>query len=953
MIEQASQDQLVELSRVMLSRRAAEEPLTKEEIGRIVDHFRNSMPEWKELTSRENAVAQLSTIFSTFIGEESVLVDPADHRPWLNARRPSIEWRFWDRYRRYLISRHFPELTVNALDRVADRILELLGDPVGDVPFNRRGMVVGDVQAGKTANYTGLICKAADAGYKVVIVLAGMHNNLRSQTQIRLDEGFVGKVSVPIGETPNRFVGVGNIDRGLIVNWTTNRTERGDFNRKVKDQFGVHPGGPPLLFVVKKVKSVLEGVLAWIETTGNSHDQNGRCFIGTPLLMIDDEADNASIDTRDPRRAQGSDEYSPSKINSAIRRILGRFNQAAYVGYTATPFANIFIHPEAYTNRELQDLFPRDFIINIPSPDNYVGPARLFGLSSLEEDEDPVPGLPLIRKIDAVGSPRQEVLGWIPPTHKNDHLPLCNGEDRVPPSLERAIACFALAISARWARGAEKQHNSMLVHVTRFQSVQRRVVQQVQRCYDALKNRVRYGGEADLDVFEELWNEEFRPVVGKLGIPDCALVSWNDVAKHLKNSIETIQVREINGSSADVLDYEVRKGEGLNVIAVGGDKLSRGLTLEGLSVSYFLRTSRMYDTLTQMGRWFGYRPGYLDLCRLFTTSDLVDWYEHVALASEELRREFDRMETIRATPKDFGLKVRSHPTLLVTSAVKMRNGTELKVSFSGSVSETTVFDTNEVILRSNMNATHSFLGSLGDHYNYRSNPEQVRGETIHRWRGAHYWEGVPSDLVLEFLNLYRTHADAPRARSGILAQYISRQNRLSELTYWNVLLAAGDGDERVELGGRSVSSVVRQPKAENEDERRKVIRTGERFVIRRLLNPRDEGVDIGEQGYMAALEETIKNPPKRRRQDDSPPTKPSGVNLRKQRSVTTGLLLLYPLAREMTLSDSGERHRFLEVTEHVVGLGVSFPESKRARAVSYLVNSVYGIDIYDDGDEES
>ncbi len=957
MVDQESQNELIELARVRLSRRAATEALTREEISRVVDQFLGTMPEWKERTSRESAISQLSTIFSTFIGEESVLVDSASHKPWLNARRSSVEWRFWDRYRRFLVRRHIPELTVNALDRITDRTLELLGDPADSVPFNRRGMVVGDVQAGKTSNYTGLICKAADAGYKVIIVLAGMHNNLRSQTQIRLDEGFVGKVSVPIGETPNRFVGVGYIDRGPIVNWATNRTERGDFNRRVKDQFGVHPGGHPLLFVVKKVKSVLEGVLAWIETTGNSQGQNGRRFVGTPLLMVDDEADNASIDTRSRGQIQGDAEYSPSAINSAIRRILGRFDQAAYVGYTATPFANIFIHPDAQTNRELQDLFPRDFIINIPSPEDYIGPARLFGLSSFEDDEEPVPGLPLIRRIadHADSSSMRESRGWMPPAHKNEHRPLYNGEDRVPPSLERAITCFALAVAARRARGQEREHNSMLVHVTRFQAVQRRVVQQVQHCVDTLRNNIRYGGSTVLESLEKIWLDEFQDLINKLDSTDCLTATWGDVVNHLRSSVETIQIREINGTSADVLDYEMYRDSGLNVVAVGGDKLSRGLTLEGLSISYFLRGSRMYDTLMQMGRWFGYKFGYLDLCRLFTTSDLVDWYEHITLASEELRREFDRMEMIRGTPREFGLKVRSHPTLMVTSGVKMRNGTELQVSFAGDVSETTVFHTNAESLNHNFQAVDSFIGSLGNRYNYRESPEQSRGRSTHRWRGSHFWADVPSELVLDLLDRFRTHEDASRARSSVLARYISRQNQLNELTDWNVLLVSGEGEEQIGLGNCMVSTVLRQPKGGYGEEELRAIRTGERFVIRRLLNPRDEGVDIGEEGYRAALEETIRNPPKKRSRldHDRYPTKPAEVNLRKQRQATTGLLLLYPLAREITLSDRGEKHKFLDIPQHVIGFGISFPDSKRAQAVSYVVNSIYGVDSDGEGDGET
>ncbi len=155
--------------------------------------------------------------------------------------------------------------------------------------------------------------------------------------------------------------------------------------------------------------------------------------------------------------------------------------------------------------------------------------------------------------------------------------------------------------------------------------------------------------------------------------------------------VSSIEVRQINGSARDILDYELNRETGLNVIAIGGDKLSRGLTLEGLTVSYFLRASRMYDTLMQMGRWFGYRPGYLDLCRLYTTPELNEWFQHITEANEELRQEFDHMAAVGGTPRDYGLKVMSHPALMITSRVKLRTGIELQLSFAGSISETVVF----------------------------------------------------------------------------------------------------------------------------------------------------------------------------------------------------------------------------------------------------------------------
>ena len=493
----------------------------------------------------------------------------------------------------------------------------------------------------------------------------------------------------------------------------------------------------------------------------------------------------------------------------------------------------------------------------------------------------------------------------------------------------------------------------MLIHVTRFQAVQRQVVSQVQEAMDALANAVRYGGKDDLAPFKSLWGSEFEPVTAAFDLQDCPPVPWADLVVALRATISSIAVREINGSSADVLDYDLNRDPGLNVIAVGGDKLARGLTLEGLSITYFLRGSTMYDTLMQMGRWFGYRQGYLDLCRLFTTQDHIDWYGHIAQASDELRREFDRMEAIGADPIQFGLRVRSHPSLTVTSRAKMRHGTKLQVSFAGDVSETTVFSTNKRVLAQNRFAVEDFLGRLAaDGIRHIQDPRQDRADgRAHRWQGSHMWAGVPAEHVLSFLGLFSTHEDAARANAPVLAKYIRQQVQRAELLDWTVLLVGGEGADRATFGPWSVSTVVRQPKGGYGDSANpRVIEAGERFVIRRLLNPRDEAVDLGRDAYDAAMAATRSNPPKRRRSIDGPPRSPSGVYLRGQRPARQGLLLLYPLARRQGVQHEGRtiEHVFLPIEPAPIGLGISFPDTVNAESVSYVVNSIYS-DADDDG----
>lgn len=965
MINPDFQSELVQMAQLRLSQLGSGVPLSREEIGSTLDKLLAAFPEWRDDTSRDAAIAQLMTIFSTFIGDESILQADDEHVPWLNARRGEIPWKYWERYRTWLIRQQLPQPAINSLNRITDRILDLCGDPAAKGGFDRRGMVVGDVQSGKTGNYTGLVCKAADAGYKVIIILTGLNNNLRSQTQIRLDEGFIGKISVPVGETSSRIIGVGKFDPSVVVDWATNRTEKGDFNWKALSHFGVHPGGTPLLLVVKKNNSVLKGVLEWIRVTANSSENGRPKFAGMPLLVIDDEADNASVDTKLQTFVGGvaNPDHKPTAINAKIRQIIGSFDKVSYVGYTATPFANIFIHPDAETGEQFQDLFPRDFIVNMPTPSNYIGAARIFGHSPEGSDsegsfeDEAVEGLPdLIIPISdhATSLSRREEAGWMPPVHKSWHTPLFNGEDRLPDSLLIAMRSFALVVAARRVRGQGRAHNSMLIHVTRFQAVQKLVVAQVRDALDALINEVRYGGLEGLAPFKNLWETGFEPVTERLAFEDCPPVTWSVLEESLRATISSIAIREINGSSADILDYAADREHGLSVIAIGGDKLARGLTLEGLSVTYFLRGSTMYDTLMQMGRWFGYRAGYLDLCRLYTTQDHIDWYGHIAHANDELRREFDRMEALNATPLDFGLRVRKHSTLTVTSRAKMRHGTELHVSFSGDISETTVFSTAPRVLEQNHQTTADFLSRMSDSgIVHVPDPEQPRpGGRIHRWKGSHLWKSVPPDHVLGFLDRFSTHDDAARANAPVLASYIRAQLRRGELVDWQVLLVAGEGDEET-LGPWTVKSAIRQPKGGygNDIANPRVIAPGERFVVRRLLNPRDEAVDLDAGAWAAAFEETLTAPPKRRRNSDKPPVSPSGVYLRKHRPATRGLLTLYPLARRDDLEQDGRSysHVFLPGAVPPIGFGISFPESWNAESVSYMVNSIYGFG--DDGEE--
>lgn len=659
----------------------------------------------------EAAVRALQTKFSIRM-EIGTIFEAEDYRPWLSGRQGDIDWYYWDRYRKHLLTaKGFPPRVVRTLDDITDKILNHLEDPSKEGAWSRRGLVVGHVQSGKTANYTGLICKAADAGYRVIIVLAGLLNSLRNQTQERIDSDFMGwctRSSKPIGvsrfETKRRPVCL------------TTVTE--DFNRTTATtQLPLQALNVPIVLVLKKNKHTLEKLHEWLR------EQNRHDLREFSMLMIDDEADHASVNTN-------KEDKDPTTINRAIRDLLKLFTRSSYVGYTATPFANIFIDPEnedEMTDGELyRDLFPRDFILSLDPPDNYVGPHRIF---TEEADLDQV-------------RPIEDHEDYLPIKHKIDFVP-----ESLPPSLIRAIDCFVIARAIRLLRGQASKHHSMMINVSRFTGVQNFLKGLVNDRVKELRRSVRnYTGLSTDEALKNklvkslhsTWEEEFSSLE----------FNWTEIQGMLKSSLDPVEVISVNRSSGDTLDYNASEfPNGRSVIAVGGLGLSRGLTLEGLLVSYFLRNSIMYDTLMQMGRWFGYRDGYDDICRIFMTDAAAAWYSHIAHATEELRGDFRKMEKLKMTPLDFGLRVRSHPTsLIVTARNKMRRGVAVphRIALEGRLIETLALSANPKINSDNLDLVDRTIRSLDVDF----------GEARERIPLGFLWRSIPSEIIQEFVRQF-------------------------------------------------------------------------------------------------------------------------------------------------------------------------------------------------------
>ena len=946
----ATEARIVKFVQELLMDEDEKSTITPALIGEKIDLVLAMNAKWGTGLDRNAVTDELIRRFSLWVGEDVTMASDAGHVAWLDAARKR-DWLYWQRYRE-LLEKKLSWKSVDALDTSTDKVLGLLEDPLRPGPWDRRGLVVGHVQSGKTGHYTGLVCKAADAQYKVIIVLAGLHNNLRSQTQIRLEEGFLGyDTSV---RDPLRPVGVGEIDtdQAIFPNCATTRLNSGDFGKKVAKHLAISPEQRPWLFVVKKNKSVLSELLRWIqnhvadmqrpeEDSGNANDPLPRVrkvVTKLPLLVIDDEADHASVDTQeqvfDPDTGKADDEHNPTVINKLIRRILHSFSRSAYVGYTATPFANIFIHERGETRQEGPDLFPAAFIHNLAAPSNYVGPATLFGTASPQGRRS---ALPLIHEVSDYATSDGES-GWMPHKHPNGHAPRWSTDEALPPSLRGAIESFVLACAARVVRGQGREHSSMLVHVTRFTSVQKEVHAQIEEHVRHLKQRVvrQIDHQPILDRLKEQWETDFVPATDQLrelGLVDAKeSVGWDEIVAVLPELLQDIEVRTINGTAKDILDYAENEEKGLKVIAIGGDKLARGLTLEGLCISYFLRASKMYDTLMQMGRWFGYRPGYVDLCRLYTTTELVKWFGHITDAAAELREEFDLMASSGATPREYGLKVQSHSVLMVTSQVKMRAAKSLMISFSGQLMQSVSLFRRTRELQHNLDAARRFVSGLG--IPDEVNPERKRGPDVHRWTG-HLWNGVPAADVADFMYGLKTHPDAHRVNSVVLAEFIRAMALNGELTEWSVALVGLQAGNACELAPNvSVNMATRAPNTDLAD----------RYAIGVLLDPKDESIDLDTAQWQAAFELTklARKPDTQDAKTTKEPTQPSGPAIRKVRGhgapdvpphPERGLLVLYVL-------DPAGAREVLESPVPVIAFGISFPGSRSDLKIEYKVNNV-------------
>lgn len=860
-------------------------------------------------------------------------------RHWYSNKEDGDEY-FWKRYELYLIDHSsLSRTSINMLGNdILPSIMDCLGDPkdIFEEKRLRRGLVIGDVQSGKTATYIGLICKAADAGYKVAILLSGITESLRKQTQERVDEGIIGFTRNSYCKEGKR-VGVGKDNKELKATSLTSCVR--DFVQNtdsITSSLQAHRS--LVIFVIKKNVSVLERLYNWLK---DLNIDMVKGYVDEPMLLIDDEADNASINTR-------ADETNPTKTNELIRKICNLFKNATYVGFTATPFANVFINPDSIDSMKNADLFPEHFIYALESPSNYIGADKIFNEGSKFNSN--LCYITDIEEPDYTSEEYKEAVlnnvdelnhGTFYYKHKKEW------DGILPASLDEAVLYFLLANAIRDLRGQVSEPRSMMVNMTRFVKVQRVIQAHIEDLCNSIFNIIRYNfhqrpeDNNTLILYSRLrclWDKHFSHID----------ISFEQATRKetLLNAIKDIRVITVNGSNqSGQLNYNQNKS--LRVIAIGGLSLSRGLTLEGLMVSYFYRNTAIFDVLMQMGRWFGYRYGYEDLFRIWTTQISAQWYAEIANASKELKDDIKKMCEQQLTPKDYGIKVRdNNEALRITAYNKMRasTGIDIRYSFYGNIYDTPYISYNIEANNSNLNKTKELATLLFDKgYKLRFANVVDNDDTKISDRNngsSRFFENVPKNIVRKFIkeikcSLANMHFNV----ENILAFIDNPQT--TGLDYWDIVFESGDSEQTYEIPHLDMVKCLRRTICEAS---RNVVQLSSR---RRVLSLR-EGKFTLDKEQIAIAEEKCKNIWKQSGEytsERSIPLKAYFQYLPKRKPL---LIIMYiqpnPANNDENKKDTERIREFRENLggNSIVAYAIGFPGVKEAEnAVRYRANKVY------------
>ncbi|MFH5211406.1 Z1 domain-containing protein [Antrihabitans sp. NCIMB 15449] len=701
------------------------------------------------------------------------------------------------------------------MDIASDRVVERLADPTKPETYQSKGLVVGYVQSGKTANFTGVIAKAVDAGYRLVIVLGGTLNMLRSQTQRRLDMELVGRENILRGAneyesdyaddpawSQGKFLSFGGLPSTLgafdIVRMTTRDNDyKSLFQGIIALEFEKYNPSLPLyhsqnlhrtsarLMVVKKNKTVLTKLVKDLNKIKTPLSE-------IPVLIIDDESDEASVNTT----KLNEPDNERTAINRKISELLRMLPRAQYVGYTATPFANVFVDPS-----DSEDIYPKDFIISLPRPEGYMGVQDFHDLDS-----------DIAREERTVANSNE--LAFVRDIRVDD-----DEDDR---GLQKAIDMFVLTAAMKLYREdlndipkRNTKHHTMLIHESVRTAAHRELLGKVTKIWW----NAGYSGAVGHQRLRTLFDEDLAKVSKVRAEGHSVPEAYDDLIKYVGPAIVRIggddkPIIVVNGDSdieTGVADFDKRS---IWKILIGGQKLSRGFTVEGLTVTYFRRRAGNASTLMQMGRWFGFREGYRDLVRLYLGReevtgtreiDLYTAFEAICQDEESFRDELKQYSapvdgSAQITPAQVPPLVTQHlPWLKPASPNKMFNAKLVEIATPGKWQEPTAFPTSSVDLRHNSNLWLPILARLSSTTEELGYVFDRDGKDVEH-RFSSFVGQLPPGAVLDLVQNLKWHTPSQFAPHLAYIKQISTRSP-AQVDDWLVLAPQHtEMEKRISLG---------------------------------------------------------------------------------------------------------------------------------------------------------
>jgi hypothetical protein len=794
---------------------------------------------------------------------------------------PNEHSKFWHFANERLIAEGRSKEELDDVLHSSSQILGLLSSPLVD-NFASRGLVLGYVQSGKTTNFISTIAQAADVGYRLIIVLSGVTNNLRKQTQERLEMSLTGTNS-------------------QSWHWLTSADS--DFNESNNAHMLLANPGLRVIAVVKKNNSRLKKLRKWLESAPASVRQ------GLPVLIIDDEADQATVNSHKLINRQ-------TAINKTLTSMLKTdcLPKNAYLGYTATPFANILSDAKDQTQ-----LFPRDFIYPLKRSSKYFGAEQLFGRDPIDEDDQEVSAGRNI--IIPVSKADRDALGTlIDPNSQTVPVEL-------PDSLKNAILWFIVATAARRIRSGKNRFSTMLIHTSGRIPSHNDMRRYVKDYLAQLRN-------LDISDMEALLKDTWTTRAGDGWIEgDSRVLSWDEISETAMTVLRDTKMVVDNSQSDDRLLYDfANESTAVPFIVVGGNTLARGLTLEGLICSYFMRTSNTYDSLLQMGRWFGYRVGYEDLQRIWMQEELILHFKDMALVEEEIRRQLEDMAKEGLDPSQVPVKIRDHRVLAITADNKMKFARRIQIGYSGTRVETISLSSKSPDILDNQRVTRAFIDSVaksGIDTNFK-NPE-----------GWPLLRDVPWSLVKAYLQEYSWTPNARVANGELVAKYIDNHQGTGDMEKWNVFIyqTGKTNLPPIDLGhGIKATQINRSALDINHE--------AGTINIHHLVSSIDGAADtqLTKKEVTARLKAQgvgVSDRALRRLRDEIQESKNKGL---------LGIYLIDPKSKAQRPSTGKNDRQDLNLDEAPVGLGIFFGESKMATSsIDYFgPDLVDAIEIADD-----